>query len=127
MESALGELAGLWPYAAAGATFLLSVLTSGHVILYKRDSRSAVGWVGVIWLAPVVGALLYALLGVNRIQRRAAGRRPRTGTTTTFERHAAPGAPPALPEHAAHLASLAELVQRLSLGRSPPATRSRRW
>ena len=31
----------------------------------------AVAWVGFIWFVPVVGALLYLLLGINRIQRRA--------------------------------------------------------
>ncbi|HMO52603.1 MAG TPA: cardiolipin synthase [Kiritimatiellia bacterium] len=62
-----------WPYVLAGITFLLSLVAAGHVILYKRDSRAAVGWVGLIWLAPVIGSLLYGLLGINRIRRKAAG------------------------------------------------------
>jgi cardiolipin synthase len=54
------------------ALILVSLLSSAHVILHKRDSRAAIGWVGLIWLAPGVGALLYTILGVNRIRRRAS-------------------------------------------------------
>lgn len=53
------------------ALFVADVVASGHAILWKRDSRSAAGWIAVIWGVPVVGAALYALLGVNRIRRRA--------------------------------------------------------
>ncbi len=50
----------------------LALLASGHVLLYKRDVRAAIGWIGLIWLAPFVGVVLYLLLGINRIRRRAA-------------------------------------------------------
>ncbi len=49
----------------------LSLVASFHVLLYKRDVRSAVGWMGLIWLSPIVGCVLYALFGVNRVQRKA--------------------------------------------------------
>jgi cardiolipin synthase A/B len=42
-----------------------------HVLLYKRHTRAAIGWLGVIWLAPWIGASLYLFFGVNRIKRRA--------------------------------------------------------
>jgi cardiolipin synthase len=42
-----------------------------HVLLYKRDSRAAFGWLGLIIVFPIAGALLYALFGVNRVQRKA--------------------------------------------------------
>lgn len=48
-----------------------STVASVHVILHKRDERAALGWVGVIWLAPGFGAGLYVLFGINRIRRRA--------------------------------------------------------
>ncbi len=57
--------------AVAGLSLTLSLLASGHAVLYKRDARAAVAWCGVIWLLPIAGAALYVLLGVNRIQRRA--------------------------------------------------------
>jgi len=42
-----------------------------HVLLYKRNSRAAFGWLGLIIVFPIAGALLYALFGVNRVQRKA--------------------------------------------------------
>ena len=54
--------------------FLLAVdiLASLHAVLHKRDTRAAIGWVGLIWLAPVAGVLLYGLFGLNRLRRHAA-------------------------------------------------------
>src|SRR5262245_25003686 len=49
-----------------------SFYSAGHALLNKRDPRSAVGWVAVCLLIhPGVGALLYWVLGVNRIRTRA--------------------------------------------------------
>src|SRR5512137_2185009 len=62
---------GAWHIVLAGLALLLAVAASGHAVLYKRDSRSAIAWVGVIWLAPLAGAALYFILGVNRIRRQA--------------------------------------------------------
>lgn len=53
------------------------LVASAHAILNKRDSRAAAGWVGVIWGVPVLGALLYLTLGINRIRRRALALRCR--------------------------------------------------
>ncbi len=66
----------LWPHIAAALTFLITIFTSGHAILHKSDTRSTVGWIGLIWLVPVLGSLLYILLGINRIRRRARNIRP---------------------------------------------------
>jgi cardiolipin synthase len=49
---------------------LASVVTF-HVLLHKRDVRSAVGWMGLAWLSPFIGCVLYILFGVNRVQRKA--------------------------------------------------------
>jgi cardiolipin synthase len=48
-----------------------NIATSAHAIMYRRDARAVIGWAGLIWLVPVVGAILYVGLGVNRIRRRA--------------------------------------------------------
>jgi len=50
---------------------VLSPFAALHALLFKRDSRAAFGWIGLCLLLPVAGPVLYALLGVNRIQRRA--------------------------------------------------------
>lgn len=49
----------------------IAIAASSHVILNKSDTRAATAWVGLIWLVPFVGAVLYVFLGINRIQRRA--------------------------------------------------------
>ena len=53
------------------AHVLLAMVVSGHIVLTKPDARAAVGWVGLVWLTPVIGALLYILFGINRIRRQA--------------------------------------------------------
>lgn len=40
-----------------------------HALLNKRDVHTAIGWIALAWLTPLLGALLYLMLGVNRIQR----------------------------------------------------------
>jgi len=110
----LWELAEeFWQVGVAGLTFLLSVLASAHVLLYKRDSRAAIAWVGFVWLVPLVGAVLYFILGVNRIRRRAALLR------SDLERYRAHHAEPEclpeelhrhLPGHSGHLNMMARVV-----------------
>jgi cardiolipin synthase A/B len=68
-------------FVLTAVSFVVSLVASGHVVLYKRDSRAAIAWAGLIWLAPFVGTLLYVLLGINRIERRA--RTLRTETTSS--------------------------------------------
>ncbi|PKL92822.1 MAG: cardiolipin synthase [Candidatus Goldiibacteriota bacterium HGW-Goldbacteria-1] len=60
--------------AELGLIFLviISAWAIIHVIMYKRDSRSAASWLAVIILSPLFGAILYYLFGVNRIQRKAS-------------------------------------------------------
>lgn len=65
------HISRFWPHLAASFDFLASLLASVHALLHKRDSRAATLWIGVIWLLPVFGPLLYLALGVNRIRRRA--------------------------------------------------------
>jgi cardiolipin synthase len=54
----------------------IAIVASWHVVLNKTDTRAATAWVGLIWLVPFVGAMLYVFLGINRIQRRAKVLRP---------------------------------------------------
>ncbi|MBN49813.1 MAG: phospholipase [Spongiibacteraceae bacterium] len=39
-----------------------------HALIYKRDHRAALGWVGVIVLFPIAGPVLYFIFGINRIR-----------------------------------------------------------
>ena len=56
----------------------LAVVVTIHAVLWKRDSRAVIGWVGIAWLAPIAGAIFYLALGINRIERRAVALKPRT-------------------------------------------------
>jgi cardiolipin synthase len=68
-------LATVWPYLSAVIHLSVAVAAASHVVLTKRDVRAAIGWVGIIWLTPLIGSLLYVMFGVNRIQRQAQLRR----------------------------------------------------
>lgn len=50
---------------------ILATTVSAHIVLTKPDVRAAIGWAGLVWLTPVVGSVLYALFGINRLRRQA--------------------------------------------------------
>lgn len=113
MEPLIDRVQQVGPHVMAVLTVLVSVLATGHAVLRKRDVRAAVGWVGLVWLVPVLGAVLYLLLGINRIRRRAR-------SLTLRQEHGrfppGPSVAPLTPEGlatalppAAHLASLARV------------------
>ena len=110
-------LQDFWHYGVAALTVFLSLIASGHALLHKRESRAAVSWVGFVWLVPLVGAVLYFILGVNRIKRRAVELR---GQTEHFHSPCSTEpCPPAslagwLPRDASHLAALATVVDRVA-------------
>ncbi len=49
----------------------LAGLVSIDVLLKKSDVRAALGWIAIAWFSPILGALLYFMLGINRVSRRA--------------------------------------------------------
>jgi cardiolipin synthase A/B len=60
-----------WPGVVAVSSLILALLATFHIVLNKRESRAAAAWTGLVWLVPLVGVLLYLLIGINRIHRRA--------------------------------------------------------
>jgi cardiolipin synthase A/B len=56
--------------AAIGHVTIAGAVTV-HVLLYKRNVGAAVSWIGIAWLSPFLGGLLYATMGINRVKRRA--------------------------------------------------------
>jgi cardiolipin synthase len=58
-------------YAFGAAVLMAAGFAAGHAVVYKRDPRSAALWLLAILLLPAIGPVLYALFGVNRVQRRA--------------------------------------------------------
>lgn len=102
-----------WHILFAAVDVVLALAASSHAVLYKRDSRAAIAWVGFIWLVPLVGPLLYFIFGINRLRRHAVllrGRlekyRSQTGHAECLpdelHRH--------LPGHTGHLQLLARVV-----------------
>ena len=51
--------------------WIFSFLSAGHALLNKRDPRAAAGWIITCLAVPGIGAILYWLLGVNRIRTRS--------------------------------------------------------
>ena len=70
-QSLVSAIQQFWPHLVGAVTLIVALLASAHVVLYKRDTRSAIGWVGIIGLVPLLGTLLYIMFGINRIRRRA--------------------------------------------------------
>lgn len=99
------------------AALVSMVVGVSHVVLHKRDVRAAIGWAGLIVLAPLLGALLYYLFGINRITRKG----------TKLRSQQVKAAAPAAVEHVCrdgclretlgderHMMSLVELAGRLT-------------
>ena len=105
----LDELVRFWPHLVAGFDFLAAALASCHALLHKRDSRAATLWIGIAWLMPVLGPVLYLVFGVNRIRRHAI----KLGLHQTIN-HPVPDNL-GEPEHngAEHLKMLARVVSRV--------------
>jgi cardiolipin synthase len=65
----------LGPTALSVVHLVLAVGVTTHVLLYKREINTSAAWIGLAWLAPILGSVLYLLLGINRVRRRAMSMR----------------------------------------------------
>lgn len=105
-----------WPLLAPIVASVIAIAGVSHAVMNKRDVRSAAAWSGLILLVPAVGALLYVLLGVNRIRRTAASVR---GGLRLYEHELvgkldAAAVEARLPAGDAHLAKIALALDRTS-------------
>ncbi len=62
-----------WPHILAALSILMGTVAAVHATMTKEEVRSALGWVGVIVLSPIVGAVIYAIAGINRIAGPVSG------------------------------------------------------
>ncbi|SFB81872.1 cardiolipin synthase [Bosea sp. CRIB-10] len=62
-------LSAYWPHILGFASLVLTVVAASHAAMTKDEVRAAIGWVGVIVLSPIIGPLVYAVGGINRIRR----------------------------------------------------------
>lgn len=58
-----------------------------HILVNKSDVRSAIGWIGLIWLSPFAGAAIYSAFGINRVARRASRISRDPGSNIQFADH----------------------------------------
>ncbi len=65
-------LAEHWPAVVSALHILAAFAVTVDAVLRKRHVSAVIGWIGVAWLAPLVGSVLYVLFGINRIHRTAA-------------------------------------------------------
>ncbi|MET0169041.1 MAG: phospholipase D-like domain-containing protein, partial [Aliihoeflea sp.] len=63
-----------WPHILFALGLLMGIPAAIHAAMTKDDVRAAIGWVGIILLSPVLGAIIYAIAGVNRIRRDTVGK-----------------------------------------------------
>src|SRR5690242_8930181 len=103
------QLARFWPPIAATFDFFAALFASVHILLHKRDTRAAILWIAFVWALPVVGALLYLVLGVNRIRRRAV----QLGVHNTISRPIPENLGETEAVEAEHLRHLARVVGRV--------------
>ncbi|MFT9385619.1 cardiolipin synthase [Acetobacter sp.] len=55
-------------------TILRFILVSSvvlHILLTKRNTASAIGWMGICVMMPILGTILYLMFGINRVTRLA--------------------------------------------------------
>lgn len=89
MQELLGGADGLL-LAAVG--FAAAASAALHALLFKRDPRSALGWIAVSVTFPLVGPALYYVFGINRIRTRA--KRLHTDSPDEIKHRPGAGAPP---------------------------------
>jgi cardiolipin synthase len=106
-----------WLWLATLVDLALALTVTVHAVLWKRDSRAVISWVGLAWLAPLLGAFAHFCFGVNRIQRKATAlrlremkRRPGCPGSPQGDSHA----PPALMARFPNLTGMAVLGDNLT-------------
>ncbi|HEY1412451.1 MAG TPA: phospholipase D-like domain-containing protein [Rhodopila sp.] len=70
---------------------VLAIGVTVHILLTKREVASAVGWIGLVWFAPILGAATYLMFGINRVRRRARLLRPPESDSGSLSERRSPG------------------------------------
>jgi len=94
--------------------FSLASAVTVHALLTRLAPQSTIAWIGLAWLSPYVGPVLYFLFGVNRVRRKAI---KLTGPNGDIDTPLSPYAlaPEAIEKRGeGHLEPLAKFGQRLT-------------
>lgn len=83
----LQAIASHWSELILILSLAMAAVGIAHAIMTKEDVRAATGWVGVMLLSPFLGAIIYAVAGINRIRRATiSAMRPLAGEAETAKR-----------------------------------------
>ena len=63
-------MSSFWPHILFVFTTGVSAVAVVHAAMTKRDVRAAIAWVGVILFSPLFGAVIYFVVGINRIRKK---------------------------------------------------------
>ena len=85
-DTLLQESATIAPVLAALFATLGAVLATVHLLLYRADERASLGWLGLIWITPLLGVILYIVFGISRVERQAKRLRRRFKVTQRQQR-----------------------------------------
>ncbi|PRD43301.1 cardiolipin synthase [Phyllobacterium phragmitis] len=77
-----------WAQVLAVLSIIMGTVAAIHATMTKEEVRSAIGWVGVIVLSPIIGTLIYAIAGINLIRRSTLSMQ-RAGMTEVERHHLA--------------------------------------
>ena len=64
-------------YLLASLHIVAAIWSVYHILLYKRDTRAATGWIMACLFIPYGGPIAYFFFGINRVRTRARGIRRR--------------------------------------------------
>lgn len=105
-----------WPALVSAAHVVAAIAVTVDAVLRKRHVPSVIGWVGLAWLAPLVGSVLYLCFGINRIHRTASALRLQAAWSEAGDGQLPAGAREVSPEHIGRpgFAGLARLGERLT-------------
>ena len=67
----MDALTEAWTLGFALTHTIAALAVTADAVLRQRQVSAVIGWVGLAWLAPGIGSLLYLVFGINRIQRSA--------------------------------------------------------
>ncbi|GAN55033.1 phospholipase D-like domain-containing protein [Tanticharoenia sakaeratensis] len=95
-------------YGLLAIRVALALVATLHILRTKDDTAAATGWIGVCWLMPFTGVVLYAMFGINRVRRLAQ----RIAERRTWEGDGGSGGPRRTIE--GRLAPLARTVTKLT-------------
>ena len=92
---------------------LLAICVTVHVLFHKRDVGASIGWIGLAWLSPILGSILYVMFGINRVKQRANQLREKRPDRLVAKSGISPGRD----DHLASLERAGDLItQRPAIG-----------